>query len=181
MRPGSLDEQRTLTAVPLLCAHRPCSSLLSLTQVFETIFEHPMMPAVDPHSIEEAEDMLERCAVGWWEEGLLAGWLARDAAGWRSPPTALSARLLSTPSPPHLLPPSSYYIQQDYILRRLLAINERIDDTEVGCLLLLLPHSCWPAAPLAGRPSTLTFFLLSQAPQDLVAIRLDHRRNELVA
>lgn len=51
--------------------------------VEETFIEHPSMPAVDPHEIEDAEDLLE-----------------------------------------------SYFIQVDYLLRRLLTINERIDDVE---------------------------------------------------
>lgn len=66
---------------------------------WETVIEQPGLAGIDPHEIEESEDMLE-----------------------------------------------SYYLQIDYILRRLLTINERIDDVE-----------------------------------DLVAIEMDHRRNELVA
>ncbi|PSC73830.1 U4 U6 small nuclear ribonucleo Prp31-like [Micractinium conductrix] len=65
----------------------------------ETFIEGPSMPGVDPHEIEDCEDLLE-----------------------------------------------TYYLQVDYLLRRLLSMNERIDDTE-----------------------------------DLVAIKMDHRRNELVA
>lgn len=68
-------------------------------EVIETFIEGPPMPSVDPHEIEDAEDLLE-----------------------------------------------TYYLQLDYLLRRLRTVDERIEDTE-----------------------------------DLVAIQMDHRRNELVA
>ncbi|KAL4425925.1 hypothetical protein ABPG75_009941 [Micractinium tetrahymenae] len=68
-------------------------------EVIETFIEGPAMPVVDPHQIEDAEDLLE-----------------------------------------------TYYLQVDYLLRRLQTVDERIEDTE-----------------------------------DLVAIQMDHRRNELVA
>ena len=106
--------------------------------VIETIIEQqPSLMQVDPHDIEDAE-------VGG---GPMPLRLRLRCALCTLPPLT-SARCPLLPAAPRCTAPhhctslqdllESYYIQIDAVLRRLLLVSERIDDTEVSgaCLRL---------------------------------------------
>ncbi|PRW58893.1 magnesium transporter MRS2-7 [Chlorella sorokiniana] len=138
---GEGGEMETVSSAPAALAAEPGDGggpgdSDSEAEQWETVIEQPGAPAIDPHEIEDSEDMLESyflqaSAAAVQPESQFACWAAPSCAGPAIAYTCIDA---------------THLFQIDYILRRLLTINERVDDTE-----------------------------------DLVAIEMDHRRNELVA